>query len=56
MFQTKLNQAIARNQSLLVVGLDPNPEMLPSHYRQDYGSELAALSAWLHDRIAQTAA
>ena len=56
MFQTKLNQAIARNQSLLVVGLDPNPEMLPPHYRQDYGSELAALSAWLHDLIAQTAA
>lgn len=28
-FFTKLNQVITQNQSLLVVGLDPNPEMMP---------------------------
>ncbi len=28
-FFSKLNSAIAQNQSLLVVGLDPNPEMMP---------------------------
>ena len=31
-FFEKLNAAIAQNQSLLVVGLDPNPEMMPTDY------------------------
>jgi uridine monophosphate synthetase len=31
-FSAKLNQTIVTNQSLLVVGLDPNPEILPSNY------------------------
>jgi uridine monophosphate synthetase len=31
-FFEKLNGAIARNQSLLVVALDPNPEMMPLKY------------------------
>ena len=33
-FYDKLNGAIAQNQSLLFVGLDPNPEMLPERYSQ----------------------
>ncbi len=31
-FFTKLETAISQNSSLLVVGLDPNPEMMPTHY------------------------
>ncbi len=55
MFQEKLTRAIARNHSLLVVSLDPNPEMLPPTYRRQHADELAALAAWLHDLVAQTA-
>jgi uridine monophosphate synthetase len=36
-FFDKLEGAIARNNSLLVVSLDPNPEMLPERYRQVTG-------------------
>lgn len=45
-FFDKLNQAIAYNQSLLVVGLDPNPELMPSHYHN--------LGDWLQFQINQT--
>lgn len=31
-FFDKLEEAIVRNSSLLVIGLDPNPEMMPSRY------------------------
>ncbi|TVQ45345.1 MAG: bifunctional orotidine-5'-phosphate decarboxylase/orotate phosphoribosyltransferase [Gloeocapsa sp. DLM2.Bin57] len=44
-FFEKLNQAISLNQSLLVVGLDPNPEMLPQKYN---------LREWLKEIISQT--
>ncbi len=55
-FRTKLQQAIATNRSRLVVGLDPNPEMMPGgdesgeyfHYRID------DLRAWLRQIIAKT--
>jgi uridine monophosphate synthetase len=54
-FFTKLEEAIARNQSLLVVGLDPNPEMLPETYLQNNPSNLmAGLQAWLQWIIQQT--
>jgi uridine monophosphate synthetase len=33
-FYDKLNGAITQNQSLLFIGLDPNPEMLPERYSQ----------------------
>jgi len=46
-FYEKLNEAIAFNQSLLVVGLDPNPEMLPSGYN--------SIREWLEFIIAETA-
>lgn len=55
-FRTKLQQAIATNRSRLVVGLDPNPEMMPGgdesgeylHYRID------DLRAWLRQIVAKT--
>ncbi|NES20259.1 MAG: bifunctional orotidine-5'-phosphate decarboxylase/orotate phosphoribosyltransferase [Symploca sp. SIO3E6] len=55
-FFEKLNEAIARNQSLLIVGLDPNPEMMPMHFSQpeSEGSSLDGLWAWLQFIIAET--
>ncbi len=50
-FFDKLNAAIALNQSLLFVGLDPNVEMMPESGEQD----IIALSDWLQSIIAQTA-
>ena len=47
-FTNKLNQAIATNNSLLIVGLDPNPEMMRSEYR--LGNEdtlIDQVEAWL---------
>lgn len=45
-FTAKLNQAIATNNSLLIVGLDPNPEMMPSAYLQSKDL-LQDLETWL---------
>ncbi|PSB09907.1 bifunctional orotidine-5'-phosphate decarboxylase/orotate phosphoribosyltransferase [Pleurocapsa sp. CCALA 161] len=45
-FTAKLNQAIATNNSLLIVGLDPNPEMMPSKYPQSQDL-LEDLETWL---------
>ena len=55
-FFQKLNAAIAHNQSLLVVGLDPNPEMMPSRYSEqgDTDTIIDNLWDWLQDQIAQT--
>jgi len=55
-FHTKLHRAIVANRSRLVVGLDPNPEMMPGgdesgadrHYRLD------DLRTWLRQTIAKT--
>ena len=44
-FTDKLNRAIATNNSLLIVGLDPNPEMMPESYRQE--DLIAGIEAWL---------
>ena len=38
-FFAKLNQAIAQNQSVLIVGLDPNPEMMPGSSDERDNSE-----------------
>ncbi|HEY9672913.1 MAG TPA: bifunctional orotidine-5'-phosphate decarboxylase/orotate phosphoribosyltransferase [Waterburya sp.] len=56
-FFEKLNSAIIRNQSLLVVGLDPNPEMMPTGYSQGEGngSIIDDLWDWLQFIIAETA-
>ncbi|MBW4683567.1 MAG: bifunctional orotidine-5'-phosphate decarboxylase/orotate phosphoribosyltransferase [Komarekiella atlantica HA4396-MV6] len=52
-FFDKLNGNISQNQSLLFVGLDPNPEMMPSRYEsQDI---IAGLWKWLQFIIAETA-
>ena len=51
-FFDKLNAAIAENNSLLFLGLDPNPEMMPhSRIEADIISELRD---WLQLLIAQT--
>jgi uridine monophosphate synthetase len=58
-FFDKLEAAIARNNSLLFVGLDPNPEMLPSRYHSpevgDSDTTIAQLEEWLRFVIEQTA-
>lgn len=46
-FTDKLNQAIAINNSLLIVGLDPNPEMMPRQYLQGEVSLIERIEAWL---------
>ncbi len=55
-FSEKLNAAIAHNQSLLFVGLDPNPEMMPSCFckRGGNGSIIDDLWNWLQAQIAET--
>jgi len=56
-FFDKLNNAIAQNQSLLVAGLDPNPEMIPSRYhkQEDNLDSIDVLWDWLQFIIAETA-
>ncbi|MGB5710688.1 MAG: bifunctional orotidine-5'-phosphate decarboxylase/orotate phosphoribosyltransferase, partial [Waterburya sp.] len=46
-FTDKLNQAIAINHSLLIVGLDPNPEMISPNYLQGEESLIQSIEAWL---------
>lgn len=51
-FFDKLNAAIANNQSLLYIGLDPNPEMMPTRFvSQDI---IASLRDWLKFIINET--
>lgn len=38
-FVEKLTRAIARNQSLWCLGLDPNPEIMPDTYRAKYAAD-----------------
>ncbi|MBD2566586.1 bifunctional orotidine-5'-phosphate decarboxylase/orotate phosphoribosyltransferase [Anabaena lutea] len=52
-FVDKLNWNICENQSLLFVGLDPNPEMLPARYQSL--EIIAGLENWLQFIIAETA-
>jgi uridine monophosphate synthetase len=52
-FFDKFNRAIAQNQSLLFVGLDPNPEMMPSRYNS--GDIITDLWDWLQFLIYETA-
>ena len=47
-FTEKLNKAIATNNSLLIVGLDPNPEMISRQYiLGDEDTLIDRLEAWL---------
>ncbi|MBC5795846.1 bifunctional orotidine-5'-phosphate decarboxylase/orotate phosphoribosyltransferase [Sphaerospermopsis sp. LEGE 00249] len=52
-FFDKLNTAISQNQSLLFVGLDPNPEMIPVRYQSS--DLITGLENWLQFMIAETA-
>ncbi|MUG98146.1 bifunctional orotidine-5'-phosphate decarboxylase/orotate phosphoribosyltransferase [Scytonema sp. UIC 10036] len=52
-FFDKLNGAIAQNQSLLFVGLDPNPEMMPVGYEAQ--GIIPRLLDWLQFIISETA-
>ena len=52
-FVEKLMGAIERNNSLLCVGLDPNPHMFPTHHPQNV--DTAGLVAWGTAIIEQTA-
>jgi uridine monophosphate synthetase len=45
-FSAKLSQAIATNQSLLVVGLDPNPEMMPGNYLHNGNAQKTIDNLW----------
>lgn len=56
-FFDKLNAAIAHNQSLLVVGLDPNPELLPTPPSDQAAREqvIDDLWDWLQFQLEQTA-
>ena len=55
-FFAKLNKAIAQNQSLLVVGLDPNPEMMPDANNETIAKEqsIESLETWIESAIEQT--
>jgi uridine monophosphate synthetase len=44
-FASKLRVAIATNQSILCLGLDPNPEIMPDKYKAKYDSEIYAVDA-----------
>lgn len=52
-FFDKLSRSIAQRQSLLFVGLDPNPELMPVRF--DRSSGLSGLRDWLQFVIAKTA-
>jgi len=56
-FFDKLNAAIAHNQSLLFLGLDPNPEMMPirSNSKKETESIISNLWDWLQFLVAETA-
>lgn len=54
-FFSKLNRAISLNQSLLVVGLDPNPEMMPEKYISGNKINKNQYKDWLTEIINQTA-
>ncbi len=53
-FFTKLQAAVERNNSLLCVGLDPNPAQAPARYRAADGNPAETIVAWNRAIIAQT--
>lgn len=54
-FVEKLAGAVARNDSLLCVGLDPDPARFPDHFPGPVEQRADALLAWGQSIIAQTA-
>lgn len=53
-FFTKLQAAVERNNSLLCVGLDPNPAQAPARYRAADGNPAETIVAWNRAIIAKT--
>jgi uridine monophosphate synthetase len=53
-FFTKLQAAVEHNQSLLCVGLDPNPVQAPARYRAADNDPAATVLAWNRAIIAET--
>ena len=53
-FAEKLDAAIGRNTSLLCLGLDPNPEMLPHSGDRSDAPSLPELTSWLKTVIDRT--
>lgn len=53
-FFDKLTQAIATNNSLLIVGLDPNPEMMGDRFEQKDNNLCKCLEKWLQWVIEET--
>jgi uridine monophosphate synthetase len=54
-FLDKLMAAVQRSQSLLFLGLDPNPEMMPLTTARQTDTDLQALRDWLEQVIAASA-
>ena len=54
-FFAKLEAAVSRNNSLLCVGLDPNPDSIPEHYLTDEADLTVAIVGWNRAIIEQTA-
>lgn len=54
-FVEKLNQAIAGNDSLLCLGLDPDPTQFPAHFPDLAADPAQALTTWGQTLIEQTA-
>ncbi len=56
-FFEKLTQRITTNNTLLILGLDPNPEMMPQDQNTHQGQQslIIALETWLKGVIEQTA-
>ena len=54
-FVEKLTGAIERNNSLLCIGLDPDPANYPDHFRQPIDDPDRVLTTWGMDVIDQTA-
>ncbi len=52
-FADKLAASLSRNQSLLCVGLDPNPDLVPARFRSG-SAILPALQEWLKIQITET--
>jgi len=52
-FIEKLTQAVEQNQSLLCIGLDPDPHRFPDHFGPTINTQ--ALAAWGQSLIEQTA-
>jgi uridine monophosphate synthetase len=53
-FAEKLDAAIGRNNSLLCLGLDPNPEMLPHAEVEPNTRSISALTNWLKTIVDRT--